>query len=94
MRAYGGNIPFYSHWLVFTSILHSFLNLEPVCCSMAHSNYCFLIQIQISQEAGQLAYYSHLFQNFPQYVMIYTVKGFGVFNKAKVDVFVEFSCFF
>ena len=39
-------------------------------------------------------WYSHLFQNFPQFVVIHTVKGFGVINKAKVDVFLEFYCFF
>ena len=38
--------------------------------------------------------YSHLFKNFPQFVLIHTVKGFGVVNKAKVDVFLELSCFF
>ena len=41
-----------------------------------------------------MVWYSHLFQNFPQFVVIYTVKGFGVVNKAGVDVFLEFSCFF
>ena len=50
--------------------------------------------IQISQEAGQVVWYSHLFQNFPQFVVIHTVKGFGVVNKAEVDVFLELSCFF
>ena len=38
--------------------------------------------------------YSHLFQNFPQFVVIHTVKGFGIVNKAEIDVFLEFSCFF
>ena len=38
--------------------------------------------------------YSHLLKNFPQFVVIYTVKGFGIVNKAEVDVFLEFSCFF
>ena len=60
---------------------------------MSISNYCFLTCIQISQEAGQVAWYSHLFQNFPQFVVIHTVKGFGVVNKAEVDVLLEFSCF-
>ena len=41
-----------------------------------------------------MVWYSHLFQNFPQFVVIYTVKDFGVTNKAEVDVFLEFSCFF
>ena len=72
----------------------SFPNLEPVCCSMSSSNCFFLICIQISQEASQVVCYSHLFQNFPQFVVIYTVKGFGIINKAEVDVFLGFSCFF
>ena len=50
--------------------------------------------MQISQDAGQVAWYSHLFQNFPQFVVIHTVKGFGIVNKAKIDVFLELSCFF
>ena len=41
-----------------------------------------------------MVWYSHLFQNFPQFVMIHTVKGFGIVNKAEVDVFLELSCFF
>ena len=47
-----------------------------------------------SQEAGQVVWYSHLFQNFPQFIVIHTVKGFGVVNKAEIDVFLELSCFF
>ena len=50
--------------------------------------------MQISQEAGQVVWYSHLFQNVPQFAVIHTVKGFGIVNKAEVDVFLEFSCFF
>ena len=46
-----------------------------------------------SQEAGQVAWDSHLFQNFPQFVVIHTVKGFDIVNKAEVDVFLELSCF-
>ena len=69
-------------------------NLEPVRCSMSVSNYCFLTCVQISQEAGQVVRYSHLFKNFPQFVVIHTVKGFSVVNKAEVDVFLELSCFF
>ena len=41
-----------------------------------------------------MVWYSHLFKNFPQFVMIHTVEGFGVVNKAEVDVFLELSCFF
>ena len=50
--------------------------------------------MQISQEADQVVWYSHLFPNFPQLIVIHTVKGFGIVNKAEVDVFLELSCFF
>ena len=40
-----------------------------------------------------MVWYSHLLKNFPQFVVIHTVKGFGLVNKAEVDVFLEFSCF-
>ena len=76
-----------------TQILY-FSYLEPVCCSMSSSNCCFLTCIQISQEAGKVFWYSHLFQNFPQFIVIHTVKGFGIVNKAQIDVFLELSCFF
>ena len=69
-------------------------NLEPVSCSMSGSYFCFLTCIQVSQEAGQVVWYSHLFHNFPQLIVIHTVKGFGVFIKAEVDVFLELSCFY
>ena len=58
------------------------------------SNFCFLTCVQISEEAGHVVWYSHLFQNFPHFVMIHTVKGFGVVSKAKVDVFLELFYFF
>ena len=61
---------------------------------MSGSNCCFLTRIQISQKAGKVVWYSLLFKNFPQFVFIYTVKGFGVVNKAEVIVFLELSCFF
>ena len=61
---------------------------------MSSSNYYFLNCIQISQEAGQVVWYSHLFQNFPQFIVTHTVKGFGIVNKAEIDVFLELSCFF
>ena len=41
-----------------------------------------------------MVWYSHLFQNFPQFVVVHTVKGFGIVNKAEVDIFLELSCFF
>ena len=44
--------------------------------------------------AGQVVWYSHLFKNFPEFVVIHKVKGFGIVNKADVDVFLELSCFF
>jgi len=50
--------------------------------------------MQISQEAGPVVWYSHLLKNFPQLIVIHTVKGFVVSNKAEVDVFLELSCFF
>ena len=61
---------------------------------MSSSNCCFLTCIQVSQEAGQVVWYSPLFQNFPQFIVIHTVKGFGIVNKAEVDAFLELSCFF
>ena len=74
--------------------MYSFSNLKPVHCSMSSSNCCFLICIQVSQEAGKVVLYSHLFKNFPQFVVIPTVKGFSVVNEEEVDVFLELSCFF
>ena len=61
---------------------------------MSSSNCCILTCIKISQEAGQVVWYSHIFQNFPQFVVVHTVKSFGVVNKAEVHVFLELSCFF
>ena len=61
---------------------------------MSGSNCCFLACIQVSQETGKVVWYSHLFQNFPQFILIHTVKGFGIVNKAEIDVFLELPCFF
>ena len=74
--------------------MYSFSYLKPVCCSMSSSNCCFLTCKQVSQEAGQVVWYSHLFQNFLQFIVIHRVKGFGIVNKAEIDVFLELSCFF
>ena len=74
--------------------MYSIPNLEPVCCFMSHSNCYFLACIQISQGADKVVWYSHLCQNFPQFVVIYTMKGFGIVKKAEIDVFMELSCFF
>ena len=51
-------------------------------------------EFRICFQADQVVWYSHLFQNFPQFIVIYTVKGFGIVNKAEIDVFLELSCFF
>ena len=61
---------------------------------MSSSNCCFLICIQISEESGQVVWYSHLLKNFPPFVVIHTIKGSGIINKAEVDVFLELICFF
>ena len=76
------------------ALMYSFLNLELVHCSMSCSNCFFLTCIQISQEAGKVVWYSHLFKNFSRFVVIHTVKGFGIVNKAEIDVFLELSYFF
>ena len=74
--------------------MYFFSYLEPVCCFMSSSNCCFLTCIQISQEAAKVVWYSHLFKNVPLFIVIHTVKGFGVVNKTEIDVFLELSCFF
>ena len=74
--------------------MYSFPYLKQVCSSISSSICCFLICIQISQEVGQVVWYSHLFKDFPQFVLIHAVKGFGIVNKAETDVFLELSCFF
>ena len=61
---------------------------------MSSSNCCFLTCIQVSQEAGQVVWDSRLLKNFPRFLVIHTVRGFGVVNKGKVDVFLELSCVF
>ena len=61
---------------------------------MFSSNCCFLTCIQVSQEAGKGVWYSHLFKNFPQFVVIHTVKGFNIVSEAEAYIFLELSCFF
>ena len=61
---------------------------------MSGYNCGFLACIQVSQKAGNMLWYSYLFKNFTQFVVIYTVKGFGVVNKAVIGVFLELPCFF
>jgi len=67
--------------------MYSFPNLEPVHCSMSGSNCHFLTFILVSQEAGKVVWYSHLFKNFPQFVVIHPVKGFNIDNEAEVRCF-------
>ena len=61
---------------------------------MFSSNCCFLTCIHVSHEGGKVVWYSHLLKNFPHFVVIYTGKGFGIINKAEINVFLELSCFF
>ena len=61
---------------------------------MPGSNCCFLTYIQVSQETDKVVWYSHLLKNFPQFIVIHTVKGFSIVNEAEVDAYLEFSCFF
>ena len=61
---------------------------------MSSSNCCCLTCIKISQEAGKVVWYSHLFQDFPQFIVIHILKVFGIVNTAEVDIFLEVSRFF
>ena len=78
-----------------------FENIQPWCTpfhiwnqSIVPCPVLILTCKRIFQEAGQVVWYAHLFQNFPQFIVIHTVKGFEVVNKVKVDVFLQLSCFF
>ena len=68
------------------TLMYSLPNLKSVFCSMSGYYCCFLTCIQISQEAGKVVWNSHLFKNFPQFIVIQTVKGSGIVSKAEVDV--------
>ena len=82
---------FYSEYIMIHGVAKSRTRLsnwsDLICCPMSNSNCCFLTCIQISQETGKVIWYSHLVKNFPQFVMISTVKGFDIVNKAEVDGF-------
>ena len=65
---------------------------SPLFCVQFY--YGFLTSIQVSQEAGKMVWHFHLLKNFPEFVVIHTIKGFGIVNEAEVDVFLEFFCFF
>ena len=59
-----------------------------------HIQFCsFLTCIQVSQETGKVVWYSHFFKNFPQFVVIHTVKGFGIVSEADFFFLLEFPCF-
>ena len=77
-----------------TYSLDVFLSLFETNLLFMSSSNGFLTCIQISQEADKVVWYCHLLKNFPQFVVILTVQGFGIVSKAKVDVFLELSCFF
>ena len=79
---------------IYRVTICSFPSLESVRCSMSGSTCCFLSCRQISQEAGKVVWYFQLLKNFPQFVVIHTVKGFGIVNKAEVDAFLTLPCFF
>ena len=65
------------------SMSYSFPNFETLHCSMSS----FLTCIQVSQETGKVAWYSHFLKNFPQFSVIHTVKDFIIVNEAELDVF-------
>ena len=73
--------------------MYSFSYLEPVCYSMSSSNCCFLTCIQLSQDAGQVVWYSISFRIFHSFLWSTQSKALAV-NKAEIDVFLELSCFF
>ena len=74
--------------------MYSFLNFEPVNYFMSGSNCCFLTGIQVSQETGKVVWHSHFLKNFPQFVVIHTLKDFNIVNVAEIDFFfLEFFAF-
>ena len=70
-----------SRWQ-YTVLMYSFPSFEPVHCSMSCSDRCFLACIQVSQGAGKVIWFFHLIKNFPQFVVIHTVKIINVVNEA------------
>ena len=73
--------------------MYSFPNFDQVSCFMSGSNCCFLTCIQLCQEIHKVVWY-FLFLRIFQFLVIHTVKGFGIINKVEVDVFLELSWFF
>ena len=70
-----------------------FPNFERLLCSMSSCNCCFLTCVQVSQETGKVVWYSHLFKNFLEFVVIYIVKSFSIVNETEVVAFLGFLCF-
>ena len=79
--------------MTICSLVVLFLNFEPVSFSMSGSNCCFLTYIKVFQETGKVVWYSCLFKNFTQFVVIHKVKGFSLVSEAEVDVFLDLPCF-
>ena len=77
----------------FGALSYSFLNPEPVSCSIQGSYCCFLTHIQFSQETGKMIWYSFLSRSLPQFIMIHTVKGFNIVSETEIDVFLKSPCF-
>ena len=69
-----------------TAWMYSFPNWEPVHCSMSGSNCCLLTCIQVSQQTGKMVWYSYLFKNFPQFVVIHIVKDFTVVSASVIEI--------
>ena len=78
----------------YAALAYSFPNFEPVSSSTFGLNCYFLTCIQVSQETSKVVWYSCLFKNFPQFVVVYSITGFGVVSEAEVDVFLKLPCFF
>ena len=79
--------------MTYIALSYSFPSFEPVSCSLSGFEVFFLTCRQVSQETGKVVWYSHLFKNFPQFVVIHTVKSLSIVKEAEEDVFLEFPCF-
>ena len=71
--------------MIYSLVIVLFSQFLTIHCSVSGSNCCFLTCIQVSEERGKMACYPHLFQNFPQFVVIHTVKWFSIVSEAEVD---------
>ena len=72
---------------------YSFVDLEPISCSIQGSNCCFLTCKQVSQETDKMVWYSHLTKSFPQFVTIHTVKSFSLVEETDRCFFLKCPCF-